>query len=307
MHDIKVDGKVLTCTESKLKKLRTILPYWGLTLSSSLRITGCLGNINVNIVTNDLSLLAKIRQILSHTQLSLTSNPALASDFEIKLTPDHSHLASILTDKITYHLKPSIDGTYDGINKAIYKNIWLPVRSPGTQVTIHSDYMNHAAEWTAYLILQYTRLTPFPKVTSLSNQDYKNFINEVLEPLNPAFASLQSSCLKGADHWPAPPERFKPSLRRTEELLTLGKGRNDEGDYKDNQLEEDNRNESLFTGHTKKRKDPDNKPFQPFKNKTEAQQTNNLFEQDSHKNPINPFSKKKKTFSTIDPFNNKNS
>lgn len=281
MPQIKLADLNLSISENEASKLTALLPYWGLSLSHSADIVGSLGQQSINVLSHDPALIPGIRMLLAHTGLTITTNPTEPVDLEVKVDLNHSHKMSIVTNKITYHLKPLSDEDLTDLSQVIYKHIWLPAKTPSTQVILHTNSMPYAEEWMAYLILQYARVEPPPSLTHLSISDYQTLVKKILFSVNPVFANCQDQQIEAErnqgdvheDNWPEFPP--PPVMPQTEELKS----------NEDITIEENQNNRPL------------NHPIKEQKN---------LFEQPSESGPINPFIKKTRESQPFNPFVKKN-
>ncbi|MFC7394105.1 hypothetical protein [Scopulibacillus cellulosilyticus] len=278
MIPLNINGDIRHFTDRSIYKLKSVLPYWGLSLNDQYQVAPLFSDKMIRINVDSPSLFHSIEEYVQHTGLSLINKKDQPLDFDIQYHSDGQHEFSIAAENKTYHFKPLTDHP-TSVSRLIFKQIWLPVKVKNTTIILGNNNMQRPAEWIAYILLQYAHSQPLSPISHISMSDYQEFVKDVLYQINKKFAECQM--LK--EFWPSVPS--EPDIVENQFQNTIA-DQEKEGIAEEKPIIHE---EEILESH----------PFQPFKPK--------LNEHDiDDPEPINPFVKKKsRETHQINPFKKK--
>ena len=190
--------------------LSLLLPYWGLLFKpGSSEIKSGMKNKIVCIEGSDESTFQKLKSILQHTGVVLSSKPKENSDLDISVSIDQQATTPMtlhISNK-TYSFKPLRTETED-LQNMIHKRIWLPVDSSRLIFQFTPYEKGHIPEWLGYIIIQHFLRASFQSVSHIPYVFYEHMVANVLTIINSNFAKFYMEEEKQMEEeWPqVPPE-----------------------------------------------------------------------------------------------------
>ncbi|MDN4073653.1 hypothetical protein [Fictibacillus terranigra] len=261
------------------RTIQPLLAYWGLAWNENENlIDQALKGQSFSIAGLADEEFHEVKKFLAHTGAELNSTKGLKQISHIKVSFIDDQPVPIVVQTegkdllfITPRTEPGLP-----VQAAIHRNIVCKRRNKSYFFSFRSKEKKNAPEWISYLLIQIALSDQFAPLTSVSLSDYKLGIKKILLPINPYFASIQSTDtiheVKQETMWPAfPPESLINSKHSKQPKKT----------------------ESQQTVKTYEKHSPitDNTPINPFRTNKLPTET------------INPFKEKNKKYtSVINPF-----
>lgn len=257
-----MDQEICELDLDDLEALKTLLPYWGISLQNN-KLTGSLRTKKLYLYVHSTDKANLLFSLLNHTGIECSDHETAADlSIRINISNKYEYPLSLITAGKTYHPKGMDKKSLD-LQKRIHKNIWLPNTFSPLNCSIHPEHIETSIEWLSYLIIQYFMKPFFKPIDHLSIAQYEFLITSVLEKINPVFSAYQVSGTSKSQ-WPSLPEDYSSSKPTTKDLNHTTNERNTISPFKSQQ--------SLFTPE----------PFNPFKFNREK----------TKKSVINPFYRK---------------
>ncbi|WP_377889518.1 hypothetical protein [Alkalihalobacillus sp. R86527] len=198
---------IATLTKEESRHLKTLLPYFGLSVDPTSRIvSGAFERMVVNIIGAKDDLFQTLKRNLTHTGVLLKRNTNEVCDLTISVENQDGgpHPITLRVNNMNYYLKP-LQMMTTHVQDQLHKRFWLPTVSYSLAFRFQSYVSHNVAEWLSYAIIQSFHREELQPTSNVSFQEYQTIVKKVLLPINKSFAQFQLQ--ESESDWPdLPPE-----------------------------------------------------------------------------------------------------